>query len=343
MKIGNYLLLFFSLFLLSSCSETVSFEAGDIKDDFCGVHLNYQYCKCAFHNDFCDQIAMSKKEAKKYVNEQYDKWLETELADFEKTCTEDNGIFENKKCKYCGEDELASEGKCISQADVLIEEDGIISEEGDEGECKYDSDCKPICEGNTMWKMGCNPRLNMCEKTFDTNCRSNSESFGDMIFSMVCSGGECVRDLAAVDNKRQELEEKKKKASDSLKDLNKKRDDLNVVMLESNKNCLNGIADMTNVAIVEFATRVASISTGGVPDLASVSVDYVNDALNRLGAYANGEPEEEEKKLKPDEYIKINCDLYKYFSEELASTDQELDELLEEAKSAEASLELLPS
>ena len=57
-------LLFISL-LLSGCGN------GDIKDNYCGVHINFQYCKCAFHNEYCSSIGMTKGEAKFYVYEKY--------------------------------------------------------------------------------------------------------------------------------------------------------------------------------------------------------------------------------------------------------------------------------
>ena len=46
-------------------------------------------------------------------------------------------------------------------------------------------------------------------------------------------------------------------------------------MLDANKSCINGIADMTNLAIFEFSTRIASLMAGGLPDLASASLDYL--------------------------------------------------------------------
>lgn len=59
------------LIFLAGCGDS------NIKDDFCGVHINYQYCKCAFHNEDYDNIKMSKSEAKTYVYAEYDKWIES--------------------------------------------------------------------------------------------------------------------------------------------------------------------------------------------------------------------------------------------------------------------------
>jgi hypothetical protein len=135
-------------------------------------------------------------------------------------------------------------------------------------------------------------------------------------------------------------------------------------MLLANKNCINGIADMTNVAIMEFATRVGSVLAGGIPDVAAMTAsaadkasgliseqfknlagaagDYVGEALNRLYNYQKGEPVEEEKKLAPHEYIKLNCDLYHYFNEVQAESDKDLQTALDNAKEADRLLKELP-
>ena len=46
----------------------------DIKNNFCGIHIDYRYCKCAFHNEYCESLGMSKSEANSFVQEEYEKW-----------------------------------------------------------------------------------------------------------------------------------------------------------------------------------------------------------------------------------------------------------------------------
>ena len=121
---------------------------------------------------------------------------------------------------------------------------------------------------------------------------------------------------------------------------------------------------MTNVAIIEFSTRIASVLAGGIPDIAAMTasaaekaggllekhvenlagaaVDYAGEALNRLYNYQSGEPQEEERKLKPHEYIKLNCDLYNYFKEVQAESDIDLDIVLENAREVDSLLQVLP-
>ncbi|MCK5027624.1 MAG: hypothetical protein KAS07_04345, partial [Candidatus Pacebacteria bacterium] len=72
----------FSLLVFLSCAsiaqagqEVTRFQFPNIKDDFCGIHINYQYCKCAFHNKFCDDISLSPSTANTYVWDEYRKWV----------------------------------------------------------------------------------------------------------------------------------------------------------------------------------------------------------------------------------------------------------------------------
>lgn len=355
----KFLFLFLgAVLLLSGCAEIEKFIAGDVKDDFCGAHLNFQYCKCAFHGDYCDFIGMSRREARKHVDQEYDKWVEEELAEWQEDCVDNGGIVDGEKCRYCAEGEAAVNGECVSEEGA--DEEDASAVEG----CKYDSECEPVCEGNVAWKMGCDPRESECVKTFDTDCAGQSDVYGDLSFPRICDSGVCASDESAIADKKESLRLEKQLWSDTVKEINARRADINAAMLEANKNCINGIADMTNVAIIEFSTRIASVLAGGIPDvaamaaaagekaaglmaenmknLAGAAVDYAGKSLDTLYAYQQGEPAEEDKKLKPHEYIKLNCDLYNYFKQVLAESDADLQMALDKANEADAKLNLLP-
>jgi len=366
MRKSFFLLIVPCLFLLTACTETSKFSKGDKKDDFCGVHLSARYCKCAFHGDFCDELGMSRGEAKDYVDEQYDAWVGEEKEKFSQECWESEGVMKGSKCKYCGADEVSRDNKCVASDSFDSDEEGetLEDEEVVDGECKYDNECESICEGNTMWKMGCNPRKNECEKTFDTNCAGDIDAFGGLDFPKVCRDGACEQDSDTINSIKADLMQEKTVWSQAVKDINATRADINVAMLEANKNCINGIADMTNLAIVEFATRVASVLAGGIPDiaartasaaedaaslmqdniesLAGAAVDYAGDSLQKLYNYQQGEPKEEERKLKPHEYIKLNCDLYEYFKGVEAESATELQTALDNANEVDELLKALP-
>jgi hypothetical protein len=322
---------------LAGCDGDRGFSKKDVKNKFCGVRFDARYCKCAFHNEHCDQIRMSQGEAKDHVYEKYAEWLDGGIEKEKEECKEKNGWFLGNSCYLCKSDEVALDNKCVPADEV----EGTEKEE-EKGECKFDSDCDAICEGDIMWKMGCNPRENACEKTFDTDCSANQEEFGELSFSQLCQGGECVRNNEAIDAKKAELTSEQKKWSDQLKAINAGRDDLTWLMLDTHKDCINGIADMTNVVIMEFATRVSAVIAGGAPDAAGAAVDYVGEGLNRLFAYSDGEVPTGEEALKPHEYIKLNCDLYNYFKSELSGSDAGVDEAVENARKAKEQLDALP-
>jgi hypothetical protein len=122
--------------LSTGVSRNESFKKPDIKDEYCGAYINFQYCKCAFHNEYCDQIGMSKGQANKYVNEQYDKWLETLLLDFETNCRNSNGFIKNNSCNYCDSGFMAANDACINDTDIQTEDEKIALPDG-----PYNEDC----------------------------------------------------------------------------------------------------------------------------------------------------------------------------------------------------------
>lgn len=309
---------------------------------------------------------MSRGEAKDYVDEKYDEWVEGEKKKFEKDCYKDAGIYKKGKCTYCNDDEVVLDNKCVKSDEVGEEEHEEEKEDdfAEEGECKYDSDCEAICEGDVAWKMGCNPRENACVKTFDTDCASDIEEFSGLSFPKVCAEGLCVRDHKAINEMRSALEGEKELWSNTVKEINSTRLNLSTAMLDANKQCLTGLADMTNLLILEGATRMASVLAGGIPDVAKMTAsagdhaaglmlentkafagsvsDYTGSQVQKIYNYSQGEPSAEEKKLKPHEFIKLNCDLYDYFKAMIAESDTELELALEEAKNVEALLKSLP-
>ncbi len=98
---------------IAGCSTTEKFEYPDIKDDFCGVKINYQYCKCAFHNDFCDNIGMDKRAANLYVRDEFNKWVDEQLKNWLLQCETAGGIPGEDDCTYCDEGYKVQDDKCV--------------------------------------------------------------------------------------------------------------------------------------------------------------------------------------------------------------------------------------
>jgi len=97
----------------SGVGKTVKFEKPDIKDDFCGVHLNFQYCKCAFHNQYCDTIGLNKSASNTYVQEEYQKWLDQQRAEFSQACVAAGGIDRGDACDYCQQGFVQQADSCV--------------------------------------------------------------------------------------------------------------------------------------------------------------------------------------------------------------------------------------
>lgn len=84
-------LVFTFLFLvpiLSTAQETTTFKMPDVRDDYCGIHINYQYCKCAFHGDFCDAIGTSESGARSQVMSGFRTWVGDMIETMARNCIE---------------------------------------------------------------------------------------------------------------------------------------------------------------------------------------------------------------------------------------------------------------
>ena len=88
MKIKHLFLLLAVIIISSGCVNK-----GNVKDNFCGIHINAQYCKCAFHNEQCEFINMSKGEAKNYVYGKYDDWKNGDPEKFKTDCKKKAVVF----------------------------------------------------------------------------------------------------------------------------------------------------------------------------------------------------------------------------------------------------------
>lgn len=132
------------MIILIGCS-TESFEYPDIKDDFCGVEINYQYCKCAFHNDYCENIGMDKREARSYVESEYDDWTYELLNTWLMECELAGGIPGEDTCTYCDEGSVAKDGECTPSESFDEDEqqyipDGPLNEDCTIKQDEFDKD-----------------------------------------------------------------------------------------------------------------------------------------------------------------------------------------------------------
>ena len=81
-------------------SRTEKFKTPDIKNDFCGVQMDFQYCKCAFHNEYCKDIGKERKVADFVVNSGFKAYVDGLRTMFADSCRQKGGKFTGDSCEY---------------------------------------------------------------------------------------------------------------------------------------------------------------------------------------------------------------------------------------------------
>ncbi len=142
------------LILLAGCAGKMArFEKPDIKDDFCGPIMDYRYCKCAFHNEFCDELGISSNTSNVYVRNEYNRWVAHLLKQFEKDCKAGGGIFHPKyKCEYCQHPYIKQGNKCVDSGEKEESEEEKSEETGFKPDGPFDRNCNPTPNFETEWK-----------------------------------------------------------------------------------------------------------------------------------------------------------------------------------------------
>ena len=187
-----------------------------------------------------------------------------------------------------------------------------------EGTCRFDTDCQPKCEGNTLWKRGCDAQTNTCKNTFDDDCSSQSDSAAVYTFSRVCQGGECVKDTSAMQSKKQEISEQVKKWTAG-------RQDVTALMLDENKLCLSALSEVTNKFIADSAVKLGM--------LPSSIWDVASDATNNLLDLAA-----DSGKMSAEEFISYHCNLYKALQTDLDVLEKRISKAQEEYKEVDLAM-----
>lgn len=149
-----FILLLVGTVVLTGCfdnrhfAKTERFNDPDVKDDFCGAVISFQYCKCAFHNDYCDEIGMSRSEADAYVKSEYEKWRQGQLLTFEENCKNYGGVFVDDECGYCEEGFAVVDNKCVPQEEADLADNQEFKPDG-----PLNEDCTvKTVEFNQDWK-----------------------------------------------------------------------------------------------------------------------------------------------------------------------------------------------
>lgn len=265
-----------------------------------------------------------------------------------------------------------SKTSCLARIDYdsIADDEAIV-----DGDCQYDSECPAICKGDVMWKQGCNPRKGECIDTFDTDCTSSVDTIAGFDFPQTCVAGECVRNDADIAAQKAELEALQSEISNNVKSLNGYRQEVNTQKLDANKKCLNALADVTNMLIIDSAMRLGGIVSSGISYIAkgtslvssattltyqdnelvgitttSTNFEFGNDIAGAMGDYAGQVTEKmnalvnaESAGTKPpvEDYIAFYCNYNDYLGEVLDVTGAQLDQQIAMAQVLEDQINVL--
>jgi len=218
----------------------------------------------------------------------------------------------------------ASKDKCLAQLGVSP---GPGEKPGDEptepepkGECRFDSDCNPLCVGNVMWAQGCDARTNKCVKTFDDDCAKESVSVAGYSFPGVCrSNAEavfCVVSKQALQAQKDELVLEGNDYTASMQETTRLRQHFV-------KECLNTLADVTDKFIIDSALMLKKMPTKMFSVLSSNLQKLINYGLDKaVGA--------DKPSMSPEEYIAWTCNMSKVLDTDHALLDKKRSQVLDE-------------
>lgn len=332
MKLVKILSIIIFAFLLSACrGEVVQFTAGDKEEVFCGAFINYQYCECSSKELFCEEIAMTKSEAEDFVEESYQAWLESERLKFKSNCERAGAKYEKEKCRYCPEGKRLKDEKCLALEDLADQKEGVT-----EGQCGISGSCGTECDGNVMWQLGCNGVTNTCERTFDTDCSTNFNTFADMQFSMVCLENRCSRNDEEIRIKRTELVGEREKLEEEKNTTNAVDDDIVELNKISEEICNDEEFDLQELDLKDYSSSLGlGLEKIGF-DRDSTQVAFDEDLLDALlDIESSDESEYKDEGLKT-----ISCSINNIFTEGLEKSENK--DIAQRIKEIEDSLNALP-
>lgn len=193
---------------LAGCADVDRFEYPDIKDEFCGVHINYQYCKCAFHDEYCDNIKMDKKAANLYVRSEYNKWVGELLDKWLAACELGGGIAGEDDCTHCSEGSVVRDGECVPLDEASEEEED--EESAGSGEFVPDRPLRADCtvdpkDFDANWRKysDIDDRIPFNERSYEA--KQALTAYDSMIDKML-EAFELERDIEIENEMQQELE-----------------------------------------------------------------------------------------------------------------------------------------
>lgn len=183
------------------------------------------------------------------------------------------------------------------------------------GECRFDSDCSSICDGNVFWKRGCDPQSDTCVKTFETDCSVKTTDIGNYSFPMLCTVTGCIDDTSAIHAQKEDLIAQVNTYTAAMQQTTTLRQ-------IASRNCINGLAEVTNKLIIDTAVSFSSLPT----NMVAIYSDTTKQAIDTIGSAAGGS-----NTMSAEEFISLNCNAIKALDSDFALISKKRDILSAEA------------
>jgi len=127
--------------------EVNRYVVPNVKDDYCGAHINFQFCRCAFHDEYCTDVGMDQDGAHGHVLSAFREWNRERIQKMGESCLK-NGGYWNKgqwSCAICTEGDVLNGSSCVAQKKNTCNADDVAEFESD---WKKFSDFDPVIPVN---------------------------------------------------------------------------------------------------------------------------------------------------------------------------------------------------
>jgi len=97
-------------------TEKETYETPSVKDSFCGPVINFQYCKCAFHDELCGAVGLSQSGASKYVLGEFREWNKKRIQSMGAGCLRTGGYWNKSSwtCTSCTDGDVLEGTRCVA-------------------------------------------------------------------------------------------------------------------------------------------------------------------------------------------------------------------------------------
>ena len=92
-----------------------TYQVPDVKNDFCGVDIDFKYCKCAFHSEYCNELNLDSEGAHSHVLTEFREWNRKKIQQIAEACLRVDGSWDKDSwtCTMCTDGDIREGTKCV--------------------------------------------------------------------------------------------------------------------------------------------------------------------------------------------------------------------------------------